>query len=51
MQRRNFGSVPKMWGDTVLQEQMEQVSKKGKQNVFSASLTTITLNRFLCVLD
>ena len=31
---------------------MEQViSEKGKQNVFSVSLTTIILNFFLCVLD
>ena len=38
-----------MWG--VWQEQMEQVSKKGKQHVFSVTLTTIILNCFLCVLD
>jgi len=30
---------------------MEQVSKKGKQHVFSVTLTTIILNCFLCVLD
>jgi len=29
-----------MWGDTVWQKQMEQVSKKGKQHVFSVTLTT-----------
>jgi hypothetical protein len=30
---------------------MEQVSKKGKQHVFSVTLTTIIPNRFLCVFD
>jgi len=29
VQRRNFDFVPKMWSDTVWQEQMEQVNKKG----------------------
>ena len=51
VQRRNFDFVPKMRGDTVWQEQMKQVSEKGKQNVFSVSLTTIILNCFLCMLD
>jgi hypothetical protein len=30
---------------------MEQVSKKGKQHVFSVTFTMIIPNRFLCVFD